>query len=146
MEDRALSEKLKGRTVIVVVDNQDSSNGMKDLVSAMLGPISESATVRILNWSEFLSVLPALKADLIVALSPRELSIFLPLLKDGLADFRRQNCGSVVLMNSLHCPAAPVSAGLDKLLSSSLLDHVEYGYTFFPILVHRGAEALHQKV
>lgn len=146
LEDRATSQKLKGKSVCIVIDDADYVSGMKELVHTMLGPISESARVTILNWSTFLAILPEMRADLVVALSPRDLKTHLPDLELGLLDFRKANSGAVVLMNNLHSPAAPASEGLGRLLAGSLLDHVEHGYTFFPILVHQGAQALEAKV
>jgi hypothetical protein len=146
LEDRATSQKLQGKSVCIVIDDADYAAGMKELVQTMLGPISDSASVSIVNWSTFLAILPEMRADLVVALSPRDLKMRLPDLESGLLGFRKANAGAVVLMNNLHSPAASASEGLGRLLKDSLLDHVEHGYTFFPILVHQGAQALEAKV
>jgi len=146
LEDCTVSEKLRGKAVCVVIDDADYIAGMKELVHTMLGPITDSANVTILSWSTFLAILPEMRADLVVALSPRDLKTRLPDLERGLLGFRKSNSGAVVLMNNLHSPAAPASERLGRLLANSLLDHVEHGYTFFPLLVHQGAEALEAKV
>jgi hypothetical protein len=146
LEDRAVSDKLKGRTVCIVIDDADYLGGMKELVHTMLGPISQTADVQILNWSTFLAILPELRADLVVALSPRELGTHLPGLERGLQSFRKSNSRAIVMMNNLHSPAAPASERLGRLQDGSLLDHVEQGFTFFPILVQQGAQALDAKV
>jgi hypothetical protein len=146
LEDRAVSDKLKGKSVCIVIDDADYAGGMKELVHTMLGPISGSASVSILNWSTFLAILPEMRADLVVALSPRELQSHISGLETGLQSFRKSNSGAVVLMNNLHSPAAPASGRLEGLQAKSLLDHVEHGFTFFPILVQQGAQALDAKV
>jgi len=146
LEDRTVSDKLKGRSVCIVIDDVDYMGGMKELVHTMLGPVSQSADVRILNWSSFLAILPELRADLVVALSPRNLGTHLPDLERGLLSFRKSNSRAVVMMNNLHSPAAPASERLGRLREGSLLDHVEQGFIFFPILVRSGAQALDAKV
>jgi hypothetical protein len=146
LEDHMVSDKLKGRSVCIVIDDVDYLGGMKELVHAMLGQLNDTAHVSILNWSTFLAVLPDLRADLVVALSPRDLKDHLPALERNLPCFRKSNAGAVVLMNNLHSPASPASERLGRLRADSLLDHVEQGYIFFPILVHSGAQALEAKV
>jgi hypothetical protein len=146
LEDRNLTEKLRGRRACIVVDDADYANGMKDLVEGMLGRAMLSSEITILNWSSFLCVLPEIKSDLIVLLSPRELSSRLPDFETGIGEFRKSNPCAVVMMNNLHSPAAPASERLRRLGREGLVDHIEQGFLFFPHLIHQAADALDAKV
>ncbi len=146
IEDRALMDKLKGKRVCIVVDDTDYLNGMKDLVEGMLGRALLVSETRVLNWSSFLCILPDMRADLVVLLSPRDLGSRLEGLESGIMEFRKANPHAVVLMNNLHSPAAPASVRLHDLRRGGLMDHIEQGFTFFPHLIHQAADALDAKV
>jgi len=144
--DRLLADKLKGRSVCVIIDDVDYIGGMKGIVEGILGGVSGSADLRVFNWSSFMCVLPDIRADLVVALSPRDLHARLEPLESGLFCFRKNNPGSVFIINNLHNPSTAASVRLARLRSLSMVDHVEAGFIFFPNLVHIGADALDAKV
>ncbi len=144
--DRLLADRLQGRRICVVVDDPDYARGMKELVSGMLSGGPRGGDLRILNWSTFVSVLPEIRADIVVALSPRDLAARLPLLEEGLFPFREKNPSAIFMVNNLHSPLAQASVRLERLRSLSLIDHVEAGFLFFPNLVHMCADALDAKV
>ncbi len=144
-EDRNLADRLKGKRICIVIDDKDYVQ-MRELVAGVLGHATETAQVTLCGWSTFLLLLPSLKKDLVVVLSPRELAGGFEAFEKGLSAFRRDNPRAIVVMNNLHSPASPQACLLAGLREAKVIDHIEHGFTYFPKLIHQGVSALEAKV
>ena len=112
----------------------------------MLGHTRDSAKVSIVPWSELVSSLADQKNDIMLILSPRNLADDFDRFEARLRAFKERNPASVVVMNNLHSPLSLQTALLETLKSASLVDHIEQGFAFFPVLLQNGAERLEAKV
>lgn len=142
LQERSLSSRLQGKTVCIALDNEDFDR-LRVVVNDVLSQCLSCGTFRITGWSGLLRNLPSMSEDLLIIMSPRSLAADFESFEKGLFCFKTRNPHSAVVMSNLHSPAAEAS---QRLASLSGIDHIEQGFTFFPVLLHIGAERLDEKV
>ena len=142
--ERNLSDKLAGKKICIAIDDPDFQH-LKGVISDILAMASSSSRVTLTGWTDLLIDLPKSSYDLLIILSPRKILIDIEDYEKGLAAFKRANPKSVVVMSNLHSPASVQTGLLRELKDASLIDHIEQGFAFFPILLHTGAERLEGK-
>lgn len=141
----AVEGKLAGKRILIATDDRDFDAFHVTLKSCMdmSYPYSHHSTC---DFSHLLAALPELQADVLLILSPLGLKDGIKDLESGLKEFRRNNPGSVVLMNNLHTPISKETGLVEELVSAGLVDHVEQGFMFFSRLLDHGAALLQGKV
>jgi hypothetical protein len=127
---------LHGRRAVVVIDDPDF-NKMKGLVKDMLGPDDRAGAA---SWSELLDVLPRLRADILLVMSPRKAVDSLDALAKGLEIFRESNPSADVILINLHNPLTESGMMLNDLMVRGLVDKVENGFEFFPRILEKAAK------
>ena len=138
-EDRNIYDRLAGRSVCIVIDDKDFFR-LRDTVKMLVGDLT------VARWSDFLHSIHSMKTDFVLILSPRDLKAGIRDLESGLRVFKKRNPDSVIVMNNLHSPISPQTAQLTGLQGAGLIDHLEQGFTFFPLMLQHGAEMLEAKV
>lgn len=143
--ERSLAEVLAKKSVCIVIDDPDF-HAMHSIVTNTTLERAPAASLSLIRWSDMLEAAPSMKADMLIIFSPRDVITPYAKLADGLNAFKRNNPGAAVVMNNLHSPAAVSSGLINDLRAARLIDHVEQGFVFFPVLLQQGAAALQAKV
>lgn len=144
--DRNLMDLLDGKKVCMVFDDRDFDpweRTVRDLVDC--GCLSGS--IKLLNFSAFLKVLPTLETDmlLVFSINPQEFQHSFANLERGMIEFRRNNPQSPVVMVGLYSSVSSAGKLLAILREKTLVDHLEYGPISHTNLVRTGASLLYQR-
>ncbi len=139
--ERNLPDKLAGRSVCYVIDDADFPV-LSEIARNVLGFAASMAEIRVVSWSDWLKGGYAGKSDILLLSSPRDLACMHPEFGRCLAEFRKANPGAFVIMNNLYCPGAEQTMLLAEFRALSLIDHIEQGYCYFPLMLHYAADRL----
>lgn len=144
LTDRCLSDRVLGKRVIFAFCDGQFDDGSRLLTEmAQHGFIPQG--MELMKWSDLLSQLPFLKADIIVvsSLPPEELLRDPAAMASSIRHFRERNPGSSFVMLSLYGSATPAGSVFSLLEGERLVDRVQPGPVSYEVLIRHGAD-LHE--
>ncbi len=144
LTDRCLSDRVLGKRVIFAFCDGHFDDGSK-LLSEMAQHGFVPQGMELMKWSDLLSQLPFLKADIVVvsSLPPAELLRDPASLASAIRHFKERNPNSSFVMLSLYGTTTPAGGVFSLLEGERLVDRVQPGPVSYEVLIGTGAD-LHE--
>jgi hypothetical protein len=140
--DRALADRLAGKKVFLVFDDNQFMDG-SGILKFMIDEKALPSNIHPMSWSSLIRSLPDLTADIIAVASihPAVISQTSAMFAEAAAKFRVNNPRACIIMVTLYSELTPPGAALSFLKGEGLVDHLEPGPVTYGALLHNGLEA-----